>query len=204
VKLTFPIARAFQSDFTATFYKRTGLGAHAVYISHESSEVTLPPSRINSFKMAQPRRTPTVWDALPQAPLVDPSSFIGKKPSKTIPVPPEYRRHTLARERDTLVYDILVEANCHVVPHWDQGKIKSFDIHGTGHSLEKAVTRINLWIASAHIKSKESSAWAKLPAHDPNKWYYDRVEEKEHESKQRYKGPIPLPDDPDAPKYAVG
>jgi hypothetical protein len=153
--------------------------------------------------MDQPRRTPTVWDAPPQAPLVDPRSFIGKKPSKTISVPPEYRRETLARERDTLIYEILVEANCHVVPRWDQGKVKSFDIHGTGRDLEKAVTRINSWIAKAYIKSKESSAWAKLPAYDPNKWYYDRVEEKELESKKRFKESVPLPDDPDAPKHTV-
>jgi hypothetical protein len=153
--------------------------------------------------MSQPRRTPTVWDDSPRVPLVDPSSFAGKKPTKTIPVPPEYRRQTLSRERDTLIYDVLVEANCHVVPHWDQGKIKSFDIYGSGHDLERAVTRINRWILSAHIKSKESSAWAKLPAYDPNKWYYDRVEEKEHESKQRFKEPAPQPEDPDAPKYTV-
>jgi hypothetical protein len=155
--------------------------------------------------MSQPRRTPNVWDAPPRVPLVDPSSFMGKKPNKTIPVPSEYRRQTLARERDTLIYDIFVEANCSVVPHWDQGsgKIKSFDIYGAGSNLEKAVTHVNRWISNAHVKTKESSAWAKLPAYDANRWHYDRVEEKEKESKQRFKGPVPPPDDPDAPRHKV-
>jgi hypothetical protein len=130
-------------------------------------------------------------------------SFAGKKPNRTVTVPLEYQRQTLTRERDTLVNDVQVETNCHVDPHLDQGKIKSFDIYGAGSNLNKAVARINEWISNAHTKSRESAAWAKLPAYDANKWHYDRVEEKENESKQRFKGPVPPQGDPDAPRHTV-
>jgi hypothetical protein len=48
LKLTSPVARAFQSNFTVTFYKHSGLDTHAVYIFHEPSKVTLPPSHTNT------------------------------------------------------------------------------------------------------------------------------------------------------------
>jgi hypothetical protein len=153
--------------------------------------------------MSPPRRPPTVWDASLRVPRVDPSSFAGKKPNRSIPVPSEYQRQTLARERDILVDHVLVEVNCYVVPHWDQGKIRSFDIYGAGSNLDKAVAHINRWISNAHTKSMGSAAWAKMPAYDPNKWHYDRVEEKENESKHRFKGPVPLQGDPDAPRHTV-
>ncbi|KAH3960469.1 hypothetical protein HBI25_223150 [Parastagonospora nodorum] len=144
---------------------------------------------------------PTVWNAPASAPLIDPNAFIGKKPAKVIPVPSEYRRQTLARERDTLVHDLRVETNCHVVPHWDQGMIRSFDIYGAATCVEKATGRINHWISNAHTKALAASAWGKIPAYNYDKWYYNKVEEWENTRKQLYRGPIPAQSHADAPSH---
>ncbi|KAH7385604.1 hypothetical protein BKA66DRAFT_583220 [Pyrenochaeta sp. MPI-SDFR-AT-0127] len=122
---------------------------------------------------------------------VDTHTLIGKKPNKIIPVPPELRRHTVARERDTLVNDIKINTGCSVDSHWEHGKISQFDIYGPGASVDIAVRQINHWISRVHAKSKESSAWAKTPAFDSNRWYYEEVEEKERDRKQVFKGPAP-------------
>ncbi|KAF2856104.1 hypothetical protein T440DRAFT_494916 [Plenodomus tracheiphilus IPT5] len=126
----------------------------------------------------------SVWTA---PPLIDK----GRKPNKIIPVPPEYRRITLLRERDLLVHDLLINTNCVVVPHSDQSRITRFDIHGTSTAVERAVAQINKWIANAHIKSKASSAWAKMPAFNANDWYYDQVTEMETGRKQMFKEAVP-------------
>jgi hypothetical protein len=147
---------------------------------------------------------PTVWNAPAPAPLIDPNAFTGKKPNKTIPVPPEYRRQTLIRERETLINDLRVDTNCHVVPHWDQGGIvMSLDIYGAGSSVEKAIGRINLWISTAHTKAKAAASWAKMPAYNFNDWYYEQVEQHENIRKQLYKGPVPPEGHPDAPRHFV-
>jgi len=149
---------------------------------------------------------PTIWSVAPPPPpgVVDRSALIGKKPSKTIPVPYEYRRQTLSRERDLLVNDIKEKTECDVVPHWEEGKIASFDIYGPGHGVEQAVRHLNQWISKAHTKSIGASAWAKLPAYDFNKWYYAQVEELENMYQQKFRGPVPLENDEDAPTHAVG
>jgi hypothetical protein len=149
-------------------------------------------------------KLPTIWDpAPPPVSGVDNSAFVGKKPTKVIPVASEYRRQTLTRERQLLTNDIKHETDCDVVPHWDQGKITSFDIYGPAYGVEKATTRLNEWISNAHTKSIGASAWAKLPAYDYNKWYYAQVEERDNEWKQQFKGPFPSQDDENAPKYTV-
>ena len=131
------------------------------------------------------------WSAAPPVSATDPNALKNKKPTKVIPVPPEFRRLCHAVERNTLVNDIKTSTGCTVIPQWDQGRVYQFGIIGTGAGLEKAVRRLNEWIASAHVKSKDASAWAKMPAFDPNKWYYEKVEEMEQQHKQIFKGPIP-------------
>ena len=115
----------------------------------------------------------------------------GQKPSKVIFVPEEFRRFTSAEEGRSLVYHVLVETNCTLVPLWDRGKIYRFDIYGHNTAVENAVGSINNWMASTHAQSKVSAAWGKTPAFDPDKWYYDRVAELEGERKQMFKGPVP-------------
>jgi hypothetical protein len=192
-------------EVTATSFRiqtPVGLGSHFVYITprtHASVSCTFP---ITRFTMSGERTT--VWNAPAPAALVDPTAFIGKKPNKIIPVPPEYRRQTLTRERETLINDLRVDTNCHVVPHWDQGGIiMSFDIYGTGSSVEKAIGRINQWISNAHVKAKAAASWAKLPGYNFNDWYYEQVEQHENIRKQLYKGPVPPEGHPDAPCHFV-
>jgi hypothetical protein len=145
----------------------------------------------------------TVWNAPAPAPLIDPDAFIGKKPTKIIPVPSEYRRQTLARERDKLIHDLRVETNCHVVPHWEQGTIKSFDIYGAGSGVERAIGRLNQWISNAHTKAIAASAWGKISAYNYDKWYYNQVEQMENTRKQLYRGPKPPEGHPDEPSHFV-
>jgi hypothetical protein len=131
------------------------------------------------------------WSAAPAISATDPNVLKNKKPNKIIPVPPEFRRLSHAAERNTLVNDIKTGTGCTVIPQWDQGRVYQFGIIGAGQGLEKAVRRINEWIATAHVKSKDASAWAKMPAFDANKWYYDQVQELEQQHKQVFKGAIP-------------
>lgn len=113
------------------------------------------------------------------------------KPKRFIPVPPEYRRLTHATERELIVNDIKINTGCDVIPKWDAGYITQFAIAGQGAGVEKAVRYINHWISNAHIKSKYSSSWAKTPAFDHNKWYYDSIEERERQRKDEFKGKAP-------------
>ena len=121
----------------------------------------------------------------------DKHAIIGKKPNKVIAVPHEFRRHMWTRERDALVHDIKISTGCDICIHLDQSVISQFELFGSGASLEKAVRHINQWITKAPTKSKDSAAWAKMPAFDPDTWYYNQVEAMEAERKQQFKGPIP-------------
>ncbi|KAI4686318.1 hypothetical protein J4E81_008670 [Alternaria sp. BMP 2799] len=113
------------------------------------------------------------------------------KPKRFIPVPPEYRRLTHTTEREHIVNEIKINTGCDVIPKWDAGYITQFAIAGQGAGVEKAVRYINHWISNAHIKSKDSSSWAKTPAFDHNKWYYDSIEERERQRKDEFKGKAP-------------
>lgn len=149
-----------------------------------------------------------VYNALQLGPLIDPDKYKDKKPNKVIPVPPEYRRQTLGREGANLIYDIRVGANCHVVLQWDKppafgGRyIIAFEIYGAGADVERGVSRINQWIFQAHVKSRDASAWAKIPAYNPDDWYYQQIEAKQNARKALFRGPVPPSDHPDAPKHA--
>ncbi|XP_014555428.1 hypothetical protein COCVIDRAFT_38785 [Bipolaris victoriae FI3] len=131
--------------------------------------------------------------ARPPNPTIDQNAFKGKKPNKVISVPAGFRRPTYARERERIVSDVKVSTGCAVIPHWsykqnqDQSIIYQFDIFGTGTALEKAVRHINQWISKAQNKTKDSSAWAKTPAFDPNKWYYEQVDDMKQRHKQIFK-----------------
>ncbi|KAH9870555.1 hypothetical protein IAQ61_006031 [Plenodomus lingam] len=132
----------------------------------------------------------------------------GRKPNKTIPVPPEYRVVTLARERDLLVNEVLVNTGCTVVPYSEQGRVTRFEIYGA--AADAAVAMINKWISKAHVKSKAASSWAKTPAFNANDWYYEQITEMELERKQMFKGPVVVdwPEDlrnyPITPRDAFG
>lgn len=124
----------------------------------------------------------------------------GRKLKKAISVPPEFQRVTYSSERELLVKDLLLKTGCVVVPHWEQGKIYRFDIYGSDNGVERAVGDINRWISQAHAKSKDSTAWAKLPAFNADEWYYDRVTQMEGDRKQIFLGPVPeLSDDSPRP-----
>ena len=131
--------------------------------------------------------------ARPPNPTIDQNAFKGKKPNKVISVPVGFRRPTYAREREQIVSDVKASTGCAVIPHWnykrdqDQSIIYQFDIFGTGTALEKAVRHINQWISKAQNKTKDSSAWAKTPAFDSNKWYYEQVDDMKQRHKQSFK-----------------
>ena len=90
-----------------------------------------------------------------------------------------------------IVNELKIKTGCAVIPQWDQGRIYQFGIVGTGAGLERAVWYINQWISKAHIKSMDSAAWAKTPAFDTNKWYYEEVEVLELERKQVFRESAP-------------
>lgn len=113
------------------------------------------------------------------------------KPNKTIVVPQEFRRPTHARECDNIVNEVKIITGCTVIPQWNDGRIYQFGIVGGGVGLEKAVRYINQWISNAHVKSKDSSAWARMSAFDPNKWYYEKIEEMERQRKEAFRGTAP-------------
>ncbi|KAF1956384.1 hypothetical protein CC80DRAFT_593832 [Byssothecium circinans] len=119
------------------------------------------------------------------------AQFSGRKPAQVINVPLEYRRATAFAEMERIAYTMKSEAGCEVDPKWDQGRITKFLIYGTGPNAEKAIGEINKWIMKAKTKSKESTAWAKTPAYDVNKWWYEQVWDKEAARKEMYKGPLP-------------
>jgi hypothetical protein len=195
---------SFHIDVTATCTQeyRSDLDNHLAHFSLDLQTFIL---LIRSFRMDQTQRTPSVWNTAPRMPVIDQSTIAGKKPNKIIPVPHEYRRQAFARECDTLIHDLKTETGCIVVAHWNQGNINitSFDIYGSGPGIEKAVRHLHQWISNAHAKSMASSAWAKTTAYNYDKWYYEEVEHMENVKKQRFKGPIPPDNDPDAPKHAV-
>ncbi|KAL1791959.1 hypothetical protein ACET3X_009710 [Alternaria dauci] len=121
------------------------------------------------------------------------------KPNRTIPVPQEFRRPTHARECENIVNEVKIRTGCVVIPQWDSGRICQFGIAGGGAGLEKAVRYINQWISNAHVKSKDSSAWAKMPAFDPDKWYYEQIEEMERQRKEVFRGTAPKVSEGEAP-----
>jgi hypothetical protein len=143
------------------------------------------------------------WSAAPPISATDPNALRNRRPNKVIPVPQEFRRLSHLAERNTLVNDIKTSTGCTVVPQCDQGRVLQFGIIGAGAGLEKAIRQINEWISNAHVKSKDSSAWAKMPAFDVNKWYYEQVTEMELQHKQIFKGPIHEAAEGEAPLPSV-
>ncbi|KAF1835518.1 hypothetical protein BDW02DRAFT_548101 [Decorospora gaudefroyi] len=130
------------------------------------------------------------WDHMPPIAVANPNALKGKKPNKSIPVPSEFRRDMHVRERDMLVDEIKNKTGCTITPQLDHGRIYQFGIFGAGAGLEKAVRHINDWISKAHNRTKDSSAWAKMPAFDAKKWYDNQIGEQVQQHKQIFRGPI--------------
>jgi hypothetical protein len=130
---------------------------------------------------------------IPPISAIDQNVLKGKKPNKIVSVPLEFRRPSYSRERNLIVNDVKTSTGCDVVLHWnyqrdhDQGIIYQFDIFGTGAGLERAIRHVNQWILKAHSKSKDSAAWAKMPAFDPDKWYSEQIGEMEYQRKKGFK-----------------
>ncbi|KAF2691292.1 hypothetical protein K458DRAFT_287346 [Lentithecium fluviatile CBS 122367] len=120
------------------------------------------------------------------------NKFIGRKPSRTVNVPSEYIRDTTIREKERVVDELKLETGCDVLPRTDHKKrITRFEIYSAGSGVDNAVVKVNEWIVKASTKSKESSAWAKLPAFFHDKWYDNAVREAEKARRARFKEPIP-------------
>ncbi|KAF2739947.1 hypothetical protein EJ04DRAFT_604586 [Polyplosphaeria fusca] len=115
-----------------------------------------------------------------------------RKPNRSILVPPEIRPDVVKLTLQDLTRKLKTETGCDVVPHFGgHSKLTSFDIFGAGTGPERAVKSLNEWIATASTKSAASSAWAKMPAFDPNKWYYNEIDIMEQNRKQVFKGAVP-------------
>ncbi|KAF1943245.1 hypothetical protein EJ02DRAFT_343738 [Clathrospora elynae] len=113
----------------------------------------------------------------------------GKK-SRIIPVHPEFRRDMHKSECDRLLEEVQIKTDCIVLAHWEQYNIIKFEVfQATG--VEKAVVMLNKWIAKGPMKTKESSAWAKMPAYNAGEWYNGEVEESEDKRKESYKTSTP-------------
>lgn len=115
----------------------------------------------------------------------------GKKPNRTIVVPPEFRLDVQFGELEREVRIWAEETGCTVVPGMQSRKLVKFDIFGSGTQLKAAERAVNKWIEGANTKSAASSAWYKARAFDPNKWYYKEISVMETQRKELFKGPIP-------------
>jgi hypothetical protein len=107
-----------------------------------------------------------------------------------IPVHAEYRRPTHRREGETLVNSVYKETGCIVVAHWQQQFIVGFEVLA-GPNSNNAVAVINQWIAQGNEKSKDSSAWAKMPAFNIDGWYQQQLQQQDNERRERFLGPVP-------------
>lgn len=123
----------------------------------------------------------------------DEDKHLGRKPTKTVIVPPQYYRPTLPRERQTNYRTWKLNTACDVLAYGDKnsGKITRFEVFGAGANSDQAVKEINGWINKAATKTPESTAWAKIVAFDANKYGYDQLRAQEAQRKQMFKGPIP-------------
>lgn len=115
----------------------------------------------------------------------------GRKPSKTIIVPNEYRPTIRPQDLERLTSHWHKETGCEVLYVMRSRILVKFDIFGSGAPLEHAIRIINKWIQGANTRSSASSQWAKTPAFDPYQWYYDKINAMEAERKERFKGPMP-------------
>ncbi|ORY13515.1 hypothetical protein BCR34DRAFT_480841 [Clohesyomyces aquaticus] len=114
-----------------------------------------------------------------------------RKPNRVATVPVEYRRD-MSKTDATLVGKRLSEqARCEIVPIISDRHIASFHVFGPAPLLDDAMSCVNDWIENARAKTKASASWAKMPAFDNNKWYYDHVKEMEIKRKQQFKGEPP-------------
>lgn len=109
---------------------------------------------------------------------------------RQIPVHAEHRRATHQAEGRTLVNSIYGDTGCIVVAHWDQQSIKCFDVFA-GPGSVNAIAAINKWVARGDEKSRESSAWAKMPAFNQEQWLQEQLERIEDEQTDMYLGPVP-------------
>ncbi|OSS49695.1 hypothetical protein B5807_06148 [Epicoccum nigrum] len=121
-----------------------------------------------------------------------------------IPVHAEYRRPTHRREGETLVNSVYKETGCIVVAHWQQQFIVGFEVLA-GPNSNNAVAVINQWIAQGNEKSKDSSAWAKMPAFNIDGWYQQQLQQQDNERRERFLGPVPnvQEDEPERLKIVV-
>lgn len=119
--------------------------------------------------------------------------FAGRKASRVVIIPPEYRRDTYRTEANNLVNDIKTSCSCDVNPIWDQTdrKIRRFELYGAGQSIESATRYLNNWIPRSGHRSKHSAMWAKMSAFNWDDWYVQKVGEMDTARRQMFKGPAP-------------
>jgi hypothetical protein len=115
----------------------------------------------------------------------------GKKPTRTILVPPEQRPDLHYKDIKMKCEFWLQETECEVVPTMIHGKLTRLDLFGSGTQVNAATRVINKWLQVANTKAPASSAWAKLEAFDHNKWWYKNYDENEMERKSMFLGSLP-------------
>lgn len=121
---------------------------------------------------------------------VDEATLKQKKISCTILVQREYQRTMRRREGAALVDNIYKDTGCIVVAHWEQSKIRRFDIY-TGTGSKNAVAALNKWIDQVDQKSRGPSAWVKTPAFNHDQWHQEQLGLLEDERMEFFLGPIP-------------
>ncbi|KAF2120625.1 hypothetical protein BDV96DRAFT_485191 [Lophiotrema nucula] len=120
-------------------------------------------------------------------------SFPGRKPQRTVVVRQEIRPNVHHGDVHFLAKRLKDDTGCEVVPQLNyRRQVERFDIFGSNITqLDTTVKAINRWIETANTKTSASASWAKLPAYDFNKWYYEQIKIMEDERKQMFKGPFP-------------
>lgn len=120
-----------------------------------------------------------------------PDRSFGRRPNKTILVPEEYRPTARPQVLEQLTSYWQEKTGCEVIYQLQFRKLIKFDIFGSGARLDHAIRVINKWIEGANTKTPASSAWAKMPAFDPNQWYYDEINAMEAERKEMFRSAMP-------------
>lgn len=97
------------------------------------------------------------------------------------------------------------ETGCQVDPKWTRSGVHSilsdFLLFGKGTQVTAATRLVNKWIETANQKTAASSAWAKTPAFNFNKWYYAQITEMEADRKLEFL--LPLHEDAELPHKVI-
>jgi hypothetical protein len=143
--------------------------------------------------------------------MVGSADVSGRKPTRTIQIPDKMLPTITPHDVNRYTNLCKTEANAtdvDIIPQWNRGprfneiiprKLVALNLYGPACQADAAVRRLNKWMENLRGRSDATARWAKQKAFDPNKWYYEEVNQLEKERKQKFKGPPPDGDGDEVP-----